>query len=375
LFASAFITAAVIPAQLILVPAEVDALGQPAVRRLAVPQRSLRLSATIAAISGGAVLLTVLLVGDAVSPSFLWPMAGTAALAAAISPLQDHVRRVLHLAEQSWKAALVSAVQFIMVIGGLFVGVSLDAPQWWTFGSLVVANAISITIGLLLAWTTPDPGVHSHWTLRGFFESGKWLLAAGLVPAVAGFGASALVSAIGGPELLGQAEGARQIAQPLLVLTLGMTTVFSPRLMEAASRRDRARSASLTRWFNASVLAIALVMFATIGGSWPWNPLVQLLPNSYTLPGLVSAMLVANALLSIGSPLREQILGARQNKEMAGIESVAAIGRVASAFTVNSLGAFAIPVSIATTGIARLAGWQRYLRGFYRSTIETTDQH
>ena len=51
-------------------------------------------------------------------PDVTYALVTTSILAILVSPAQDHVRRLLHIAKHSWNAAAVSAAQLIVVRGG-----------------------------------------------------------------------------------------------------------------------------------------------------------------------------------------------------------------------------------------------------------------
>ena len=120
--------------------------------------------------------------GIAPRPTVVAPLALTAALTTILSPVQDHLRRVFHLADQSWRAAATSAVQFGVATVCLAVGYfAFDVPAaWLPFGSLAVANAASLTAGFALARPGAEAGGHPG--IRSLWSQGVFLLLGAVAP-------------------------------------------------------------------------------------------------------------------------------------------------------------------------------------------------
>ena len=116
---AAFIMTAVIPEQLVFRPLEIQALEFERVRRLWLLKSSVRMAlgpCLVAAIALGA---ATLLAPKSGSEPLLGMMASVAVLTI-LSPIQDHIRRTLHLSGVSWRAASVSMCQFAATVGTLY---------------------------------------------------------------------------------------------------------------------------------------------------------------------------------------------------------------------------------------------------------------
>ena len=151
LFFSAFVMATLLPRQLVFLPSEVRALRSPGQQRLNIVAQSLRIGIGPALVASAIAAGAATLAATNSQATLVRPLALTMAGAAAISPLQAHVRRVLHLAGMSWRAAMVSIIQFGAVGGAIPLLVLAGVrEQWIPFGSLVVANAVSLSLGLSL---------------------------------------------------------------------------------------------------------------------------------------------------------------------------------------------------------------------------------
>ena len=109
---AAFGVASQIPAQLVCAPAEVLISHRPTGERLPSLRWSLRRAIPFASFASLSVALGALPFAGQVDLGSMTPMIVTAIAFTALSPCQDHVRKVLHISERSWRAATVSGVQF-----------------------------------------------------------------------------------------------------------------------------------------------------------------------------------------------------------------------------------------------------------------------
>ena len=130
----------------------------------------------VAAIALGA---ATLLAPKSGSEPLLGMMASVAVLTI-LSPIQDHIRRTLHLSGVSWRAASVSMCQFAATVGtlGLLTGLKVGL-EWIPFGSLATANAISLTFGIVLARAGRGPDIAFRPKYSEVLTIGRYLLVAG----------------------------------------------------------------------------------------------------------------------------------------------------------------------------------------------------
>jgi O-antigen/teichoic acid export membrane protein len=361
-FFAAHLMGLVVPMHLVFLPAEIRAVAREPERRLSILRRSALFGLAPSVMTGFAVLLSIAVTADQASGSQLLALALTTSVATVLVPLQAHLRRMLHLAQASWRATAVSAVQFagaIVAVAGLLLSGVPDA--WVPFGALTLATGGSIVTGFVLAAPgrdLPDDRIR----MMDLMTTGRWLLVSGLVPTVAGFVAATLINRLAGPEQLGYAEAARLAAQPILVLGLGLNAVLGPRAMEAAHRRDRVAARRIERIFLA-VLAVAAAGYLLVaGGPWPWNPLYYLIPPGYELAWLAALMIVSNAATGSVLPFQRELLGGRLEEKLAGIEIMGSIATITVALSSAVTGAFARPFSLLAQNAARAAGYRRALR-------------
>lgn len=364
------------PSQLVFGPAEVLSISQDPSRRLGTLAWSLRLGSPAALIAGIGVWLGALPLFSDVPASIVVPLTFGAMGLAVVSPLQDHMRKMFHLAHDSWRAAQISAIHVtvtsasLLVIGGI-------SDVWSVFGALALGNLASLAWGALFAarahvapWPRPQ-----RQQLLGL---GRWLLLVGLASTGFSYLAVAVLKLVAGVDAVGFAEGARVVAQPLNVVVLGLMAVFAPRSMEAASN-GLAREAVGWRRRCLAVFAMVAVPYALFTSiEWPLNPMPGLLPNAYQVAGLVPAMIAAMIIHAASSPWRAELLGARLQASLGRSvfsSGVLELGMVGA--TAGLIGAFAAPLGLATGALfrwgsfaARLRRWYRAPRGDSRHVLE-----
>jgi hypothetical protein len=361
----------VVSEQLVLRPARIEALDNPRTERVQVLTRSLPRAAPIAALSATLTLVAPLTMSSGVAADTVFALSITTVLAAFLSPLQDQVRRVFHLAGTSWRAASVSAVQATVVFGSIAVMLALDVgPAWIPFGSLAIANAASLTVGLAIA------GLHSsslqgNYRLAHLMRSGKWFLTSALIPAGAAVIVALVIVQLAGEIALGQAEAARIVSQPVLVFSLGLAAVVNPRAMEAARERVTARAKALSRSFDAAVAVAGAGMLMLAGFAWPWNPFAKLVPNAYVVGGLAAATILANTINALVKPEQAQLGAAGRERRIVVAEWWANSTRLVVAATSGVTKAFAVPLSLGISGVVRVIILKRDVARIYEPRPET----
>jgi O-antigen/teichoic acid export membrane protein len=366
-FFNAFVMAAVVPTQLLFSPAEIASLPYGGRRRLCLLDQSLRLGwppaigaavvSTLAAVAG-----TAGASGDVVVPFTL-----TCMLCTAVSPVQDHVRRLLHFAGVSWRAAAMSVTQLVGVLGSLLLLTALGvSTPWMPFGALLIANVMSLSLGLVLAaeWRNYEP--LEPIAVADLFRFGRWLVLVGLTPAAARFLSGVLVTHLASAATLGYVEAARVVSQPLFVLMLGLSAVLVPRLMEAATARrpDLARQASLP--FRTAIVACGVLYLLVAGWPWRLNPLPLVLPNAYVVQGVVPLMIVGQVLQGILQPPRSELTGAGWGRTLLRLEVSSSLLLCLGSATAGMTGVFAAPLGAVAQGLAGLWLLERARRRIYR---------
>jgi hypothetical protein len=367
LFFTAFILGAVVPTELLLIPAEVMGLSRRGPDRLAVWRWMLRRGAVASALSGMAVAGAAMLFSDqGITTSVLW-LAATMVGACSLSPLQDHLRRVLHLAGLSWRASGVSVVQLTAVVMAIALLRLLGAPPAAVpFGALALGNVVSLSAAIALARVRSGapPGPKPATSL--LTTSGRWLLLTSAVPAATSFLVAALITRLAGADQLGFAEAARLVAQPLYVLATGFGAVLGPRAMEAGRARVRAQADATARPFVALLLVLGVGYLAVMATDAAFNPMARLLPNAYQLPWLTTAMVAATLLHGVSNPFRQELIGGRRERSVSAAEGGASLFHLIAATSARYVGAYARPAALAVYALTLLGGLLAIRRRHYR---------
>ncbi len=363
----------VLPMFLIYLPAEVKAVAYDPSHRIPILRSSVPVGLVSSVIALVAVAMAMVIVSAHADWTTIRNLAVTVSVPTVLMPAQAHVRRMLHVAGHSWRAASISAVQLVATAVALVALILLDvADSLVPFGAFSIAAMVSLLAGLVIAASLRQRGAAAvGW--RELVASGRWLLVTGIVPNVAGFAIASLVGSLAGTEALGYAEGARLASQPLSVLGVGLNASLGPRSMEAAYDRDRAAARHVARVFIMIIVVFTLVALAATGGAWPWNPLSWLVSQAYELPGLTALMILGGALAGAVMPAQRELYGGGYERPLAFIEVVASLVSIAVATTTGLIGAYAVPASICISSVWRAAHYRHALNRMYGTPGATKD--
>lgn len=372
IFFTAFLAGTVIPTQLALLPAETSAVSEQPEDRLNSIGASTRIGLVIGPVALLPTVIALIATAGRTEAADIFALAVTAGIAAIVSPLQDHVRRMLHLAGFSWRAAATSGVQLGGVLAGLGIAYLVNVPTAWIpLGVLAAANTVSLGFGLITARNQATPDRGAELALVTLARAGRWLLVMALAPTVANFAASLIIAGLAGPEAIGYAEAARLAAQPLYVLGLGLEAAVRPHAMTAASEKDRAAARQHRRVYYPVVLGITGLFILWCGFDWVGNPFGYLVPAAYEVAGLVIVTALASAMRSMLLPYLAELLGARAERRLATVAIRSAPLQVVAALTAGLTGAFARPLGGIVDYSARLVAHETWRDRIYRDPRET----
>jgi O-antigen/teichoic acid export membrane protein len=373
---AAYSMAAIVPDAAVFTPLEVLVVRHPRSARLGLLPHTLRTGLLAALLPALAVLLSMLLTPAEVPQDVEIAFTVTAIGCVVLSPLQDHLRRMLHSAGQSWLAVIVASLQLLTAVVGVLFFARSDLPLAWApFGVLGAANLISMSTGLLLVRRSVGSGVTSPaWHWKELARPGSWMLFVGLVPASVTLLASALVARLASPAMLGYAETARVVAQPLIVLSLGLSATFSPKLVAAAQRGDHWEAVQLRREYLRLVIGAAIAYAALASYSWTGNPMSWLVPKAYVIKGLVAVTMLSVLAQSLALPGRFEMLGAGRERALTLAELAGNALRVATSGASAVLGAFAIPLGTIALCVARILSQGRMLKRHYAAEARFPDE-
>lgn len=368
IFFTAFLTGTVIPAQLVYVPAEVICVSFPVGQRARLLRHTMRIGHSAALASAGTMLFATAAAFQIASPETILALTSTSMVAAYLSPIQDHVRRVLIKDDIPWRAAAISVTQFTTIILAVGVLMLLSVPDAWVpFGGLAIANMVSLTTGLIIARLPRLERLPTQMTFRSLSSAGRWLVLSQLIPTGAMFLAATMVTYLAGAEAAGYAEAARIAGQPLLVLGFGLGAVFEPRFMERAGRRNLQSARRARRVFQGLMALSGLGYLAIAGWDWFLNPMAYLVPEAYTVSGLAALTIVANFANGATYAGQAEMTGGRREKPLAHIHSVCSAALLVAAGTAPVTRSFARPLGVLLQGLARLVWYRLALRRMYAS--------
>ncbi|MGH8924447.1 MAG: hypothetical protein ACRDWA_07415 [Acidimicrobiia bacterium] len=369
---SAFTVMSQIPAELVFNPSQILAVDLPVNQRLGMLAHSAPRGALLATLSALGVPLGVLALTSQVALAELIALSVSASLLVVVSPLQDHMRAMLHMAEKSWAAAAASAVHFGTTLSAVVV-LSLVAPVWAPFGALFCGNSLSLVVAgvWIRSRRVPAPAKPTFRELRWL---GGWLLLTGLSKTGLRYAISAFLNVVAGLAALGYVEGARVVSQPINVLSQGLMAQVGPQITRAASTRDQRMARYWGRRF-ALILALGVVPYAALT-AWPWtiNPLAQIAPRAYIVPGLTAATLAAVVLSTLVRPLRMQLLGARRQRVVARATVGTGFLELALISVGVVVGAYAAPLAAGLAVLVTMGLFHRHLNTVYRSAAAITPQ-
>lgn len=371
---TAFNLLAVVPAQLLFVPAETAAAGVSRAARGGLAAHSLRAGLPAAALAALALPAWMLAAPGGVAARDAAALTATAAACTLLSPVQDHLRRMLHVAGRSGAAALVSAVHLAAAGAGLLLAAALSLPvAWIPFGALAAANALSLGVGT--AFVRAGGPAPPELRVRVLLDSGRWLLAAGIIGPASAFAAAGIVGQLAGAAALGVAEAARVIGHPVLVLATGLSAVLGPRSVRAARDGDRAQARRVAVRFQLLTLGGGGLYLALFSTPWALNPLPPLVPRAYAAGGLAAVAILSAMANGALFPSRSELLGLERAAAVARTDGAGAAVRVGVAATAGATGAFAVPLGFLALGLARWAGYRRALRrGYGAERVETVHE-
>lgn len=373
----AILLVGVVPMNLVFKPLEVAAVAHRPARRLLHLRSSLALGAVPALLASFAVALWTLVAPPEVSRDAVRALTLTGIAAAALGPVQAHLRTMLHSAGYGPTAARVSGIRVATVLAVVVLAPFTGIPApWIPFGALFLADLASLAAGVAATDAlVPRERPAERPGLVEVLHTRRWLAWGGLLGPATGFVSAALVARLAGAAALGHAEAARVVAWPVWGLALGVFSVLGPRSSRAAKRRRREDARAVYRTYLLWIAGGGIATLALLGPDWVLNPLSWLLPTAYAVTWLVPVSILARALHAAVLPFRSELLAAGHEEVRTRVEFVGSGVGILVSLTAPWTRSFALPLSvIATRGVCWI-GFRQQLRRVYdrfRPTIERT---
>ena len=281
-------------------------------------------------------------------------------LAAASQAAQLYLRRLQYYSGYSVRSLIAAFLRLVgsgaalLFLSGRFPSVAVPLSSL-AFGNLVA-------IAFLILRTGGPPGR----TVHGVLSRGSFLLVSVVGMRGAVFLGSYVIFRLAGASALGYAEAARVVAQPVVVLGLGLLLTSEPLIVghSLTSRLDRLVS---VRRFHLLALAAGTIVYLTVAAcACGWNPMFHLLPAAYVIPGLVVVAVAAASIQAAARPFRAELIAQRLEKKVLLSSAPAMVAILGISFLAADIGAFALPVGIFGGGLLALVGVVAFTRRRHR---------
>lgn len=343
-FFSAFVFCGGVVGSLVHVGAELDVLRGSGRSRLLDMPASIGLGAVVSVVLAvpAMALCTVIVPAPAVGADVAF-LALTFLVLSAVSPAQDHARRLLHSSERSALAAAVSGVHLATVAAALVLGGVLDVPRLLVPGGcLVLGNLVSLGFAFVLRRRAVGraPLLQARVRIPVQLRRGLPLALASMVSYATPYLIAVLLTKLVGIAAVGQLEAGRILSQPVLVLAAGALAVLQPRLYLAGRNADATTARSIAGRFALVTGAIGTAYLVLVGVPWPWDPLPGLFPAAYAVGGLLALQLLGTVLGAAGAPLVLLVLGAGQQARLPLLQLIALLSSLLAATSALVIGVF-----------------------------------
>lgn len=359
----AFVVVNQVATELVLVPSQIFAIDQPMEARLGMLRHSVPRGGLVAIPASLFLPLGLLPVITVLPISELAPLALSAMALAILSPLQDHLRSMFHLASRSWVSAAMSIVHAagtgiaLAVLGSLY-------PLWAPYGALAIGNALSLTFAGFI-FSRIRPSACRRPTRHEMTSMGGWLLANGLVKTGSAYAGRALLNTFAGITALGFVEAARVASQPLNVLSLGLIAQAGPGLTQASAERNLQAAKLWRRRFFLLFCLVGIPYVALTSVPWRFNPLAILTPRAFEVPGLTVATMVGVMAACLLRPFRVELLGVRLQKVVTQVTVLGSLIELALMPLARLIGGYVVPLGLLLGTAAGIVLFYRKIREVY----------
>jgi O-antigen/teichoic acid export membrane protein len=267
----------------------------------------------------------------------------------------------------------VSAVQLSGVAAVLLAlsACGIDSI-WLPLTALGSANLLSLAAGLALVRSDGNGEAAVLPPTRHLLRLGTWLLLAIQGDQVSGFVGAALLAALAGAGAVGHVEAARQLAQPVFVLAIGLQSVLRPRVMSAAQRADSYAARHYSSIYGAALGVAGLGYALLVGVPWPGSPLVGLFPNAFDLDGMLFSFILVTTVAVFCPILAVQAIGARRERDVVRVNltnQVFFLGTIAALGA--TVGAVVMPIASAVYLVTWLVRFRPVLKRIYIQDVTT----
>lgn len=298
---------------------------------------------------------------DMVTGPEYWATVSATCAFAVVSPFQDHLRMSLHVVGAHWRAAVVSAANFSVLLVCFTVAVlvpaDVSAPSYVPFLALALANSCSAALAAVLLVPFAPFNERPAGTLR----SRSKLLVSDAIMQGMGYLSAAAVAVVLGAAASAALEAARVAAQPIYVLSTALANVYVPRIIRAVGNGERravarmvSRLSAVTVLAGTAYAAILLVAAPFVGA---------LIGRTFEGP-LGATRGLSFSAQAATSPFNSVYYAAGKVNRAIILSAVSALtGLAVLALSIGVLGVYAVPACLLAAAIVRLTCGMLDIRG------------
>jgi len=348
---SAMVMIAFIPERLVFLPTLAVSVERKPAARLGYYREGLRLALPLAPLIVAFVVLFFLL-PDGLADIERVALAACGAAAALFHSAQLFARQILHYADRSRTAIAASLLRLVVTGAAIFVFSQTELPVVAIpLAALATGNVVVATWVAILR---PIERV-ARLSVRAIYPRGSYLVASSIVPSAAGFITANLVIAFGGAALLGFAEAARIVAQPVFVGATGLSMATNPRVMSGARTGDTEAVARARRIYLGALWAGGLAYAAFLVLPGVGSAVEALFPTAFEITGLVAISVLAQIVLGMTRPYAAEAIALEREPAILVSELPGAVIVIGFGLVVPVVGAFAVPAGLLGAGLTRTA--------------------
>lgn len=354
----------------LFIPYEVEIVGQDDARQLGEPLRALRAVWPLLLGLTPVCLIGAVVAGYVTGTGTSWQLAASASVTGILSPIQDHVRRIMHQVGRSNLSAQLSATHAVVAIAVLIVLSAGHLPVSkiaMPFIALTSGNIGSLLFAMLItrAYRRSSLDELRQPALSDLIATGKWMAVTGIVPLLSSLIVAAGISILSDPASVGYAETARVVAQPMMVLSAGLVAAHRRSALLVGVTKERADWIEIDRRYIRAFMPLAVIYMLAITYIRVTGPMNDILLKASHVPGLlIVTMLSAMAMAATGLR-RISLMGAKQESSVAAVEVSANAVRIMLLGAAATLGAMTIPIGLGLAAVMRIGAYCKIARRWW----------
>lgn len=291
-------------------------------------------------------------------------VAGSAAVSVAL-PLRDMQRTLGHVTGNRGTSAIVSILQFGATAMALVVIATFGGEEYLllSFGLTCLVSAIYGTYRLRFRLSSEEVfSAQTRTTLRFSIVNA--------LPQINALWGNLVLTTLYGVTVVGQAAASGQIGQGLFLFITALNYATIGDSTRAGGSGNLVLALKARRCYIRGSVGVFFVIIGLLLVPNTHMFLNRLLPNAFSVDGLVFAYLGGVLLERISQCFVNELTGAERFESLTRIEVLVAIVGVLVPFSALGVGVFAIPLALACTGICRIVFLRKDLEKVYSVSLE-----